>query len=234
MEVSVIIPTYNHEHYLERAISSILTQTMPKALYEVIVVDDGSTDNTKTVLDSFKENIRVVSLEENKGLPYAKNIGIRKALGKYVIFLDSDDFVHSDLLKVEHLYLSLNPHIDAVSCDYHTVDDKGEVIARKSGKEEPIACGTMFRKSKIIQIGLYDESFLMMEDLDLRKRFLDSFNLYNIPIPFYRYRMHNNNLTNNSEKKKKYLKKLNDKYNEEYIEEKILANPNAKEGLEKC
>ena len=212
MKVSIIISTYNAEKYISRAIRSCMEQSMPKKDYEIIVVDDGSTDNTRYILESFGDWIRVISLGENKGLPYASNVGIKNSLSRFVVRVDADDFIHEDLLKAEYLYLSLNNGIDAVSCDYYIVDDRENTLERRSANKSPIACGIMFRKDYLVGIGLYDEKFLLMEDEDLRIRFLRKYTIYNIPLPLYRYRMHDNNSTRNTDEVSKYRKLLESKH----------------------
>lgn len=199
MRVSVIIATYNCERYIGRAIRSVIDQSFPKSDYEIIVVDDGSTDRTRHVLESFGDWIKPIILKEHKGLPYACNEGIRKALSQYVVRVDADDYVHEDFLRVECLYLSLNTHLDAVACDYYLVDEDENHIARKNVDTDPIACGMMFKKDNLVAIGLYDENFLMLEDSDLRIRYLQKFNIQRIELPLYRYRMHKSNITSDKE-----------------------------------
>lgn len=212
MDVSIIIPAYQSGKYLSRAIRSAIDQNYPKNKYEIIVIDDGSTDNTSDIAKTYIEDIRYFRHDHNKGLPSARNTGLKLAKGRYVVNLDSDDYMHKDLLKVGSLFLSLNISLDAVSFDYYIVDDNENHLEYLSAEEFPIACGIMFRKEQLIDIGLYDETFLIHEDQDLRKRFLTKYKIYNIPVPLYRYRRHENNMTNNKENVEKYLKKLNNKY----------------------
>lgn len=87
-KVSVIIPTYNRSRYVTQAIDSILTQTYKD--YEIVVVDDGSTDNTREVLEPYMDKIRYI-YQENTGVSAARNLGIREAKGEWIAFLDSDD-----------------------------------------------------------------------------------------------------------------------------------------------
>ncbi|MCP4154361.1 MAG: glycosyltransferase family 2 protein [bacterium] len=211
MKISIIITAHNYGKYIGRAIRSALDQSLDRRDYEVIVVDDGSSDITPTILESFGEDIRVIRFPENKGLPAAVNEGIRKARSRYVVRLDADDFIHEDLLRVQYLYLSLNPEMDAVSCDYCLVDDRERTIERKNAEEHPIACGIMFRKDFLVEIGLYDENFLSAEEEDLRIRYLEKYNIFNIPLPLYRYRMHKNNMTNDTERMEYYKKKVKEK-----------------------
>ncbi|MFM6207508.1 glycosyltransferase family 2 protein, partial [Planktothrix sp.] len=87
--VSVIIPTYNCDRFLPEAIDSVLMQTYQD--YEIIVIDDGSTDQTCQVLESYKHKIRYF-YQENQGSAVARNLGIKQAQGEFIAFLDADDF----------------------------------------------------------------------------------------------------------------------------------------------
>lgn len=104
MEASIIITNYNYEKYVARAIRSALAQNCSKEDYEVIVVDDGSTDNSRAVIESFGKVIKPVFLEHNKGLAFARNHAIRMAQGRYVANLDSDDYIHNDFLHTGKLF----------------------------------------------------------------------------------------------------------------------------------
>lgn len=208
MRVSIIISVYNGEKFIGRAVRSCLEQNMPDHSYEIIVVNDGSTDNTVKILDDFGDRIKVITLGKNMGLPYACNVGIRKALSPFVVRVDADDFIQAELLHIGNMFLSLNPDMDAVAFDYYLVDEHGEKSIRKSAREAPIACGIFFRKDYLVDIGLYDEEFLLAEDEDLRIRFLKKYTISYIPLPLYRYRMHENNSTNNIDKFKQYKEKL--------------------------
>lgn len=214
MEVSVVITAYNYARYIGRAIRSVYDQSINRNMYEIIVINDASTDETVDVLADYDSIVRVINLEKNVGLAEARNIGIHKSLGRYVVFIDADDYIHKDMLKIEHMFLSSNPALDAVSADYILVDDRESHIKRVSAEEEPIACGIMFRKDFLFDIGLYDKSFHAHEDIDLRIRFLDKYQIYNIMLPLYRYRKHGDNLTNNKEKLEKFHGLLKEKHGE--------------------
>ena len=104
MKVSIIVAAYNAEKFISRAVRSCIEQSMDKKDFEILVIDDGSTDNTKFILESFGEWIRVISLDSNKGLAYASNVGIKNAHSRFVVRVDADDYIHEDLLKMEYLY----------------------------------------------------------------------------------------------------------------------------------
>ncbi len=202
--ISVIIPIFNQQRFVERCLRSIINQTLSKTIYDIIVIDDGSTDNTKKILENYKDKIKILSNKKNLGLPYSLNKGIKASQAQYIVRLDSDDYVNENFLLFLSTFLDMNKVIGAVSCDYMLVDDNEEILSRKNSKNYPIACGIMFRRDCLIDIGLYDEKFLLMEEQDLRIRFLNKYKIANIEIPLYRYRRHDRNITSNRTNMKKY------------------------------
>ena len=207
MKVSIIIPTFNYDRYIARAIRSCIEQTLSKIDFEILVINDSSDDSTKYILESYGHWIRVIENTENKGLPYSRNQGIMNALGDYIVNLDADDYLHPDYLKLCLLYMDLN-HCDAVATDYFLVDDAENVIRRINVYERPIACGIMFRKKQMVNVGLYDTSLHIGEDVDFRLRFEKKYSLKRIDLPLYRYRMHKNNATSDESKNRAYLDKV--------------------------
>lgn len=212
MQVSVIITCHNYARYLSRAIRSAINQSLNKKEYEIIVVDDGSTDETRKVMKTYSGKIKPLILKENVGLAAARNEGIKSALGRFVVNLDADDYMDENLLHIEMTFLNFNPAWDAVSCDYFLVDEDEKHIGRISGSEKPIACGVMFRTDLLFEIGLYDENFKLREEEDLRLRFEKNHLIKNIELPLYRYRKHDNNMTNNKKKMDEYKKALRKKH----------------------
>ena len=205
VEISVIIPTYNRVKFISRAIRSILNQSMSRELYEIIVVDDGSTDNTFDVIKQYSNEIKLIKNKKNIGLPGSLNVGIKASRGRFIIRLDSDDYVHKDYLLVPYLYLTMNANFDAVCVDYLVVDEKENIITRENSNDKPIGCGIMFRHNQLINIGLYNESQLLHEDKELMTRFLQkNYKIHRIALPLYRYKMHDSNITNDNNLKKKY------------------------------
>ena len=194
--VSVIVAAHNEERYLGRCLRSLLAQRFERSRYDVIVIDDASTDRTSAVLATFGDSITVLRNETNLGLPASLNRAITSTHSKFIVRVDADDYVNSAFLDVMNMFLADNPQFDAAACDYLLVDDREEIISRCDAMKEPIACGIMFRTEQLIDIGLYDESFLRHEDRDLRLRFLDRYTIHHVPLPMYRYRRHENNITN--------------------------------------
>ena len=100
-KISVIIPTYNRGHLILKSIKSVLNQTYKNI--EVLLIDDGSSDDTEHIINSLEDNrIRYIKLNKNNGASNARNIGIKHALGKYISFQDSDDFYHYDKLEKQY------------------------------------------------------------------------------------------------------------------------------------
>lgn len=211
--ISIIIPAHNQERYIGRCLRSILNQTYPRADYEIIVINDASTDRTAYALELFESEIVLITNDEQLGLPGSLNKGIRKARGRFIIRLDGDDYVHGEYLNVLALHLDLNSHFDAVACDYLLVDDQEEVLGQKNCMEEPIGCGIMFRIDHLIDIGLYDEEFLSREEEDLRIRFEKKYTVERVALPLYRYRRHDNNMTNDESRMTDFAETLANKHN---------------------
>lgn len=215
-KISVIVAAYNQEQYLGRCLRSLLHQTLPHDDYEIIVVDDGSTDRTSYALelfcDPFESVVKVLTNKKNLGLPASLNRAIQKASAPLIVRVDSDDFVNSNFLNFLYVYLESNSEVDAVACDYLLVDDEEDVIEKANSSENPIACGILFRKSQLIEIGLYDETFLRHEERDLRLRFEKKYRISRLDIPLYRYRRHSNNITNDLEAMNHHEKRLHSKH----------------------
>lgn len=127
---SLIIPAYNVEKYIKKCLDSVLNQTYNN--YEIIIINDGSTDNTSKILESYKSNkkIKIIN-QENKGLSNARNTGVSNAKGDYILFIDSDDFIEKELLEI------LNKTIkdeDLIRFQIRILDETNKII--KEYKEE--------------------------------------------------------------------------------------------------
>lgn len=120
--VSVIIPTYNSALFVTGAIQSVLNQTWPNV--EVIVVNDGSTDNTELMLEPLKDRIRYFSTE-NKGAAHARNVGMKVAQGKYIAFLDADDLYLPHKLAVQVSFIDARPEVGMVWTEVTSLTEKG-------------------------------------------------------------------------------------------------------------
>mgnify|MGYP001241113413 CR=1 FL=1 len=198
-EVSVIITAYNEERFIGRCLRSIANQNFPGMEYEVIVVNDASTDKTSYALELFGDSIKVINNKKNIGLPASINKGIKAAKGDFLVRLDADDYVNVNYLNFLHYFLEVNTEYDAVACDYFLFDNSENWIEKCDSSQKPIGCGIMFRTKHLLDIGLYDESFKVHEDKDMRLRFEAKYKIGHLNVPLYRYRKHENNITNNDD-----------------------------------
>ena len=220
-KITVAICCYKQKDWLHRCLRSLSSQTIPKDDFEVVIVNDDPCERLDYICNNFKDfiNIRLINNEENLGLPKSLNKILSASLGKYFVRVDSDDYVSSDFLYMLSTFLDINlsasPKVSGedtfyqgVACDYFKVGPTGEVLSRHSSQKEPVACGIMFTYESLCEIGFYDENFKMREGHDLLSRFNKSYKIYNLPVPLYKYRMHENNRTNNTTEVKKDDKKL--------------------------
>lgn len=203
-KISVYIPTHNYGKYLDRAIDSVLKQTLED--WELIVIDDGSTDDTKSVLAKYADypKVRIVE-QENRGLNVTNNIAVRLANGSYVMRLDADDYLDEHILTVLSSVLDRMPEVGLVYPDYYVIDDRGDVIEivrrMKIGDEDQIfdlpahgAC-TMIRRECLVAVGGYNEEFSCQDGYDLWLKMIARFKPYNVNVPLFYYRRHADSLT---------------------------------------
>lgn len=135
--VSVIMPAYNSEHWISRSLNSVLNQTLKKI--EIVVIDDCSSDSTTNIVKDIEKTdsrITLIELERNSGVANARNIGIDRANGQYVAFLDADDCWAKDKLKVQTDYMRAHD-CDFSYCDYFLINDENTIIGQRvvSNKE---------------------------------------------------------------------------------------------------
>ena len=208
IQISVIVPAYNEEIYIGRCLRSLLNQSILKDNYEIIVVDDNSNDNTFEVIKLYIDKIKYLKNSKNQGLPYSLNVGIKNAKGNFVVRVDSDDYVHSDFLKILSMHLQLNKKIDAIACDYFKVDEQENILSNNDCFKDPIGCGIMFRTQHMVEMGMYNQDFIMAEEEEFRMRFEKKYKISRVQIPLYRYRQHDNNMSKDTLKKNEYKNKI--------------------------
>lgn len=163
--------------------------------YEIIVVDDSSTDVSHEMLDLWDDKVQIIRNRKNLGLGASCNAGIRQSLARYVVRVDADDYVCKDFVYLLSRFLDYNPLFEAVKCDYYTVtrDHKMELV---SAVEKPIACGIMYRREVLWELGMYDETPGVREDVDIRERFdFAKFRMGHLQLPLYRYHRHPGSIT---------------------------------------
>jgi glycosyltransferase involved in cell wall biosynthesis len=215
VDTSVIITNHNRKDFLGRAIRSCLKQSLEKSRFEVIVVDDASTDKSQDVICGFKDKIVPIYLDTNVGVAEASNVGIKNALGSYVIRVDSDDYINENTLLFMTEILNANHDIGFVYSDHLRVDKDERILERVDlntvDKIFRHGAGIMFRKSYLETIGLYDPEFKNAEDFELLTRYFKNFNGYHLRMPLYRYRIHDGNMTKNEDERKQWETKANAK-----------------------
>jgi glycosyltransferase involved in cell wall biosynthesis len=176
--VSVVITVYNDENYIATAIESILSQTFQD--YELIVVDDGSTDATASILDKYLQTDKRIHVYriENSGTTIAANVGLKMANGKYIARLDSDDISFPHRLMEQVQYLEENPVVALVGGSLEFIDENGvQVGVRNIKAKDPKKfiyhrniyqhSDVMFKKEIVNKVGGYREKFRNSQDLDL-------------------------------------------------------------------
>lgn len=202
--ISVVIPVYNCAAYIAAALDSVLTQTCPPA--EVIVVDDGSTDETAAALDSYRGRIKYV-YQNNRGEPAARNRGIDEATSEYIAFLDGDDLWMADKLELQVDYLIKHPDCSLVYTDMCTFDGNGIIdasIKRRFRMDLPSghifkslfnrslfgSGSVVFRKACLDTVGYFDENLLVGSDYEMWLRIARHFELGVVDKPLLMYRHH--------------------------------------------
>ena len=202
--------------YVENAINSALDQVIDTdSDIEVVIVDDSSSDNSYNITNSlFKDfnNIKILKNDSNMGISYTRNKGIMAARGRYVYLLDSDDYIHINTINtLTNIIEALDDSYIGVKTDYCYVDDNDTRSKQVCSFENPIACGILLKKSMLINIGMFDENLHAFEEKELFQRIgQNNKKIAHVPVPFYRYRMHDCNHTKTidiPEEYNRYIKK---------------------------
>ena len=206
--ITVYITNYNYGKFVKKAIDSVLNQTFKD--FELIIIDDGSKDKSTKIIKQFqnKNKIKVV-FQKNKGLIVSNNLALRMSKAKYIMRLDSDDWLDPHALEIMFNILERNKKISLVFPDYYEVDKNGKIIKQvrrhnfKKVKlfDQPAhgAC-TMIRRENLVDIGGYDEEFSCQDGYYLWLRFIKKYMVRNVNLPLFYYRQHQSNLTSNKKR----------------------------------
>lgn len=209
--VSVIIPTYNREAFIAQAVQSVLNQTYTNI--EIIVVDDGSTDNTREVLKEYDRRITYI-YQERSERSGARNAGVRHSVGNYIAFLDSDDAWFPTKIEKQVHILNEKTDVGLVYVRVQFIDAEGNPYEGNSSWDEPVRealyedlmthnvitgslSAIMVRRECLDRVGLFDESMNICEDLDLYRRIANYYKFHKIDMPLVRIRIHPENTQHN-------------------------------------
>lgn len=205
-KVTVFIPVYNRAAYIVEAIESILAQTY--SYFELLLVDDGSTDDSLHILRSYRDpRIRVISNDHNLGIPQTRNKGLALARGEYIALLDSDDFAYPDRLAQQVSFLDQHPQYAAIG-SWVAVQKGGqrarnigmlpvsspEVRARLLFHCSLTQSAVMARTAVLREYG-YGEPYTVCSDFDLWVRLAKTYRLGNLPQFLVRRRLHGERVT---------------------------------------
>lgn len=200
LKVSIVLPTYNGARYIRQSIDSCLTQTYKNI--ELIIVDDGSTDETPEIIKSYEDKrIKYLRHKKNKGLPSALNRGFARASGKYLTWTSDDNYYAEEAIE-KMLNFLIEEDCLFVYCDFYTFEDDNP-FEKKYIKMPSIVnfkhencVGACFLYSKQIKetIGNYDPTAILVEDYDYWIRVSKQFPMYHLSEPLYFYRIHNKSL----------------------------------------
>jgi glycosyltransferase involved in cell wall biosynthesis len=203
-QVSVVIPAYNGtSRYLEQAIHSVLAQTYQD--YEIIVVDDASTDDTGALVQRIP-GVRYVRRDRNGGQAAARNTGAQLAQGEYLAFLDQDDLWEPSFLEEVVGALASSTTSILVHCDGYQVDEHNQILEYDAamkhtgsitqllrGGHDVATSGSLFRKTPFDEAGGYDARLSIWEDMDLAIRLYRPGLFLHLPKPLYRHRLYGHN-----------------------------------------
>jgi len=200
--VSVVLPTYNHLKFLPPAVESVLAQTYDD--FELIIVNDGSTDGTREYLDSLKDpRVRVIH-QENKRLPEALNTGFRTARGELLTWVSSDNYCAPIFLEAFVAALDAHPDAGFAYSSYAVIDEDGHITRIRQDQNisyhlllagNPGIASFMYRRVCQQKVGLYDPALECAEDWDMWLRILEQFQSVYVPDILYYYRLHEDSMT---------------------------------------
>lgn len=203
--VSIVLPTYNGSRYLATSIESCLSQTYPN--FELIIVDDCSTDTTPDIIKQYvsRDNrITYIRNDKNKKLPQSLNIGFEKARGEFFTWTSDDNYYASGAIEKMVSTLQSNPSVGLVYCNYTTIDEDGKVTGTmifndvNESMVNWLGCGACFLYKAELhsQLKGYDMSAFLIEDYDFFIRALTKTKFYYLPdTDLYYYRLHAGSLT---------------------------------------
>ncbi|WP_158055634.1 glycosyltransferase family 2 protein [Halorussus halophilus] len=229
-KVSVVIPCYNDSEYVTDAIESVLEQT--RVPEEIFIVDDGSTDDVETAVAEYVKNgdVELLEHETNRGLPAARNTGIRASTEEFIALLDADDKWMPEKTATQVAAMCDRPSVGMVFSDHYRVTPNGDDVISVRRADDPPAqflenafvggvggilpSTVLIRRECFEQVGYFDEKLRLAQELDMWMRIGAEYPIHRVPRPLVRRRVRNDSLASNK------LKKL--EYREEFITPKLI------------
>lgn len=208
IKASIIIRAYNAQDYIARAVKSALTQDFPKDKFEIVIVNDGSTDGTGEVLNGFKNfHNTIIINQENQGAIQAGNKGAEISRGKYIAFLDADDEFEPQFLNELCFVLDKNFSTDFVYPNYYEEFGGKKILVTPESVFQSVFGGILFRKISLIKEGFFKESVFFAE-YDLFLRTLGKWNGYHYPKSLFTYHRRLQSMAGNEERVKAAIEQL--------------------------
>lgn len=199
-EISVVMPVYNGERYLRESIDSIIAQSYKN--WELILVDDCSTDSTPDIMRSYKDpRIKIIRNTTNCKLPQSLNIGFAEASGKYFTWTSDDNIYGENAFMLMADYLDNHEECGLIYTNMYYIDEKGTVDGESDNPPESlyfndsVGASFMYRSDAAKATGLYDPEMFLVEDYDYWLRLNKKFEIHRIESTQYYYRRHENSLT---------------------------------------
>ncbi|MBN2663605.1 MAG: glycosyltransferase family 2 protein [Bacteroidales bacterium] len=219
-EISIVMPVYNRQQYVKGAIESILNQTFTN--FEFIIVNDGSTDSTLEILQSYKDDrIVILDNDKNRGIVYSRNRGLKAARGNFVGMFDSDDIALPNKFEIQHKFLIENPEFGMVGAWVKWIDQNGKLLKNKwklPKSSKYISAIMLFRnyfvqstiliKKEAIPEEGYSTGFDIVEDSKMWFDVSQKYKVANIQQYLVNYRVHSGNISDMGEKHLANSKKL--------------------------
>ncbi|MFO8128936.1 MAG: glycosyltransferase family 2 protein [Bacteroidales bacterium] len=226
-QVSILMPVYNGEDYLKQAINSILNQSYTN--FELVIVNDGSTDRTQEIIDAYNDKRIVPVIQENQGVARSLNNGLKKARGKYVRRHDADDISSKDSLKKQIDFLESRPDYVMVCNQQAFMTANGHIAWKyklpndkyfgnkpyrdltpgdfRRDASSPVVHGTAcYRRKEVMDAGAYRPEFIVSEDNDLWMRLLEKYKIAVLNECTYHMRIHPGSATNRHAEKIQYFR----------------------------
>ncbi len=206
MLITVYITNYNYGQYLSKAVDSVLNQSTTD--FELIIIDDGSVDNSKEIIESYRSNKKVsIIYQQNKGLNATNNVALKASNGKYIMRLDADDYLEENAIEILSQKLESDPELGLVFPNYYLVNKDDFIISEEIRHDfdnevqlfDQAAHGacTMIRADFLKQVGGYNENYTCQDGYELWVKFTLKFKISNVSKPLFYYRQHGANLTSN-------------------------------------